>query len=67
MAKKIQETLNIPIIYVSANTNDNVYNRALSTNMNGYLSKPLSSEELENDIQEGSNNLEEQLKLIMKI
>ena len=50
-AKKIQETLNIPIVYVSANTNDNVYNRALTTNMNGYLSKPLSSEELENVIE----------------
>ena len=46
-AQKIQETIDIPIVYVSANTNDNVYNRALSTNMNGYLSKPLSPEELE--------------------
>lgn len=50
-AQRIQETLNIPIVYVSANTNDNVYNRALSTNMNGYLSKPLSSQELETVIE----------------
>jgi CheY-like chemotaxis protein len=50
-AQKIQETIDIPIVYVSANTNDNVYNRALSTNMNGYLSKPLSPKELEEVIE----------------
>ncbi len=46
-ASLIQQIQNVPIIYVSANTNDSIYGRALSTNMKGYLAKPLSPNELD--------------------
>ncbi len=49
--RKIQEIRTIPVIYISGNTEDTNYKRAISTNMKGFLSKPVSPDELENIIE----------------
>jgi CheY-like chemotaxis protein len=45
--EEIQKSISIPVVYVSANSDDSNYARAVSTNMKAFLSKPLSSEDLE--------------------
>ncbi len=45
--EEIQKSITIPVVYVSANSDDSNYARAVSTNMKAFLSKPLSSEDLE--------------------
>ncbi len=45
--KRIQEIRSIPVVYISGNTEDSNYKRALNTNMKGFLSKPLAPDELE--------------------
>lgn len=45
--EEIQKSITIPVVYVSANSDDSNYARAISTNMKAFLSKPLSSEDLE--------------------
>ena len=65
-AGKISELRSIPLVYVSANTDDSTYNRALSTNMSGYLSKPLSANELE-EIIENITSLTESILYAQRI
>ena len=47
--KKI-EPLNIPIVYLTANTNDNTINEALETAPYGYISKPFDDTELKQGV-----------------
>jgi len=39
--KKIQEIRSIPVVYITGNTEDANYKRAINTNMKGFLSKPV--------------------------
>jgi CheY-like chemotaxis protein len=48
--KKIQAIRPIPVIYISGNTEEGNFKRAINTNMKGFLSKPLAPSELENII-----------------
>lgn len=48
--KKIQEIRSIPVVYITGNTEDANYKRAINTNMKGFLSKPVLPDELENII-----------------
>lgn len=48
--KKIQALRPIPVIYISGNTEEGNFKRAVNTNMKGFLSKPLAPSELENII-----------------
>lgn len=49
--KKIQEMTDTPVVYITGNTEDSNYGRAAkTTNMKGYLAKPVSQNELENII-----------------
>ena len=48
--KKIQEIRSIPVVYISGNTEESNFKRAVNTNMKGFLSKPLAPNELENII-----------------
>ena len=43
----IEETIHVPVVYVSANNEDSSYNRAINTNMKGFLSKPIIKDDLE--------------------
>ena len=45
--KQIEEFYRVPVIYLSANSEDSNYKRALQTNMKGFLSKPIAKDELE--------------------
>jgi CheY-like chemotaxis protein len=45
--KKIQEIRAIPVLYVTGNTEDNNFRRAIETNMKGFVTKPISPDELE--------------------
>jgi sigma-B regulation protein RsbU (phosphoserine phosphatase) len=45
--EEIQKSFSVPVVYVSANSDDSNYARAVSTNMKAFLSKPLSSQDLE--------------------
>jgi CheY-like chemotaxis protein len=54
--KKIQEIRSIPVVYISGNTEDNNFKRAVNTNMKGFLSKPLAPSQLE-DIIDSLNDL----------
>jgi CheY-like chemotaxis protein len=47
----IQEICHIPVVYITANTEERELRRALSTSMRGFLSKPLATSELENIIE----------------
>ena len=47
---KIQEIRPIPVVYISGNTEDSNFKRAINTNMKGFLSKPVAPDELENII-----------------
>jgi len=48
--RKIQEIRSIPVVYITGNTEDANYKRAINTNMKGFLSKPVLPDELENII-----------------
>ncbi|NJK37093.1 MAG: response regulator [Oscillatoriales cyanobacterium RM2_1_1] len=50
-AQHIQETLNIPIIYLTANADDVTLNRVSQTSPSAYLLKPFKSKELQVAIQ----------------
>ncbi|AEG18159.1 response regulator [Methanobacterium paludis] len=45
-AKQINENLDIPIIYMTAYSNDDVLNRIIKTKTYGYLCKPFEKEEM---------------------
>jgi len=47
---KIKEISPIPVVYVSGNTEESNFRRAINTNMKGFLSKPVAPDELENII-----------------
>jgi|LauGreDrversion4_2_1035121.scaffolds.fasta_scaffold112814_2 CheY-like chemotaxis protein len=47
---KIQELSPTPVVYVSGNTEESNFRRAINTNMKGFLSKPVAPDELENII-----------------
>ncbi len=47
---KIQEMSPTPVVYVSGNTEESNFRRAINTNMKGFLSKPVAPDELENII-----------------
>jgi CheY-like chemotaxis protein len=44
--RKIQETYPVQVVYITGNTEDSNYLRALETNMNGFMTKPVSLDEL---------------------
>lgn len=50
-AKKIRDTLRIPIIYLTAHQNDRILNQAKKTGPFAYLKKPYNSEELRSTIE----------------
>lgn len=50
-AKQINENLDIPIIYMTAYTNDDVLNRVKKTKFYGYIHKPFSEKEVNTTIQ----------------
>jgi CheY-like chemotaxis protein len=45
--KKIQEIRSVPVLYVTGNTEDSNFRRAIETDMKGFVSKPISPDELE--------------------
>lgn len=45
--KKIQEIRAVPVLYVTGNTEDSNFRRAIETNMKGFVTKPISPDELE--------------------
>ncbi|MCD6117848.1 response regulator [bacterium] len=45
-SQKIRKEFNIPIIFLTANTDENTYGRAMATNPYGYIQKPFNSREL---------------------
>jgi CheY-like chemotaxis protein len=45
--KKIQEIRAVPVLYVTGNTEDSNFRRAIETNMKGFITKPISPDELE--------------------
>ena len=49
-AKEIQINYNIPIIYITAYSDENTINRAISTNPMGYLLKPFKKDEIKSII-----------------
>lgn len=57
---KIQEIRSIPVVYITGNTEDANYKRAINTNMKGFLSKPVLPDELENII-DSLNDLTESI------
>jgi DNA-binding NarL/FixJ family response regulator len=55
-AKMIKKEMNIPIIYITAHSEDITINRALKTNPNGYMVKPLDDSELRDAIKQALEN-----------
>jgi len=51
IVKEIQKTKNIPIVYITAFSDDNMMQRAFSTNPIGYIVKPFKPEDLKTNIQ----------------
>jgi CheY-like chemotaxis protein len=45
--KRIQEIRAVPVLYVTGNTEDANFRRAIETNMKGFVTKPISPDELE--------------------
>ncbi len=58
--RKIQEIRPIPVVYITGNTEDSNYRRAINTNMKGFLSKPVLPDELEKII-DSLNDLTESI------
>lgn len=54
-SQEISEMIPVPIVFVSANSDDSTYKRAISSNMKGFLSKPISASELEEVLEDLSN------------
>ncbi|MBC2845634.1 LytR/AlgR family response regulator transcription factor [Winogradskyella flava] len=50
-AEKMQQTQNIPIIYLTANTDDAHFNRAKKTHPHGFISKPYKKLDLQRTIE----------------
>jgi CheY-like chemotaxis protein len=50
VTKRIQELKPVPVVYITGNTEDSNFRRALETSMAGFISKPVSQSELENVI-----------------
>ncbi|MFD0991229.1 LytR/AlgR family response regulator transcription factor [Mariniflexile jejuense] len=50
-AQIIQQDYNIPIIYVTANSDDANFNKAKSTNPYGFISKPFKKQDLQRSIE----------------
>lgn len=50
VTKRIQELKPVPVVYITGNTEDSNFRRALETSMAGFISKPVSQNELENVI-----------------
>lgn len=50
VTKKIQELKPVPVVYITGNTEDSNFRRAMETSMAGFISKPVSQSELENVI-----------------
>ncbi len=48
--KRIEHLTSIPVVYISGNTEDFNYSRAISTNIKGFFSKPLEPGKLEEAI-----------------
>lgn len=46
-ARQIMETLHIPIIFITGNTDEETKQRALQTNPKAYLEKPIDCDELQ--------------------
>ena len=51
IAKEIQKTKNIPILYITAFSDDRIMKRAFETNPIGYIVKPFKPEDLKTNIQ----------------
>jgi CheY-like chemotaxis protein len=64
--KKIQEKNTIPVIYITGNTEDSNLERAVGTNMKGFLSKPLAVDDL-NDIIESVSELTDSIWYAQRI
>lgn len=64
--KKIQEKTTIPVIYITGNTEDSNLERAVGTNMKGFLSKPLAVDDL-NDIIESVSELTDSIWYAQRI
>ncbi len=54
-SQQISEMIPIPIVFASANSDDSTYKRAISANMKGFLSKPISTRQLEEALEDLSN------------
>jgi CheY-like chemotaxis protein len=50
VTKRIQELKPVPVVYITGNTEDSNFRRAMETSMAGFISKPVSQSELENVI-----------------
>lgn len=57
-AKIIQETTNIPIIYLTANADDDHFNRAMTTHPQAFIPKPFSNLDLKRAIELTINRLQ---------
>lgn len=62
----IQEKSTIPVIYITGNTEDSNLERAVGTNMKGFLSKPLAVDDL-NDIIESVSELTDSIWYAQRI
>ena len=60
-AKLIHQTSNIPIIYLTANTDSTTFNRALQSAPNAFISKPYSKKDLYSAIEIACNKHNEEL------
>ncbi|MEY4111279.1 MAG: hypothetical protein RLZZ46_1635 [Bacteroidota bacterium] len=64
--KRLQEKNTIPVIYITGNTEDSNLERAVGTNMKGFLSKPLAVDDL-NDIIESVSELTDSIWYAQRI
>lgn len=51
ITKELQKTKNIPVLYITAFSHDNIIKRAFDTNLIGYIVKPFKQEDLKTNIQ----------------
>lgn len=64
--REIQESTSVPVVYITGNTEDSNLERAVGTNIKGFLSKPLAVEDL-NDIIESVSELTESIWYAQRI
>jgi CheY-like chemotaxis protein len=50
-ASEIKNRLGIPVLYLTASTDDEIYDRAKTTEPAGYISKPFREEDLHSNIE----------------